>query len=270
MTLDMDMLAAAIKNVAEAVILPRFISLNDADIEEKSKGDFVTIADREAEQVLSKVLQDMAPDAVIVGEEATAANPALLECVTNDSAMWFVDPIDGTAQFIAGDTNFATMIAYAEKGEVRHAAIYFPVSGELFLAEKGAGAILQDADGSHRLTVNDKKMDLSAARATFHTRHYPSSWNKRLELLRNSVSDCRNSLPSACQYTGLARGTLDLVVYHRMLPWDHAPGSLILNEAGGLARDLETGKDYRPATLHGPHVLATSEELWNQVRRLVS
>jgi len=270
MIVDIEKVSSAMVEVAALVILPRFQKLSTHEIEEKSKGDFVTVADREAEEALSPILKALAPGSIVIGEEATAENPALLDQAKGEGRIWFIDPIDGTSQFIDGKPDFATMIAYAESGEVRQSAIYFPVSGELFLAERGSGTTLRDDKGVHRLRVQTSEIDLKEARTSFHTRHYPASWGVRIGRLRANVSEVENGLPSACQYTDLARGEMELVVYHRMLPWDHAPGSLILHEAGGLARDLETGLDYRPSTLHGPHILAVSEELWQAAKKVIS
>ena len=270
MIVDLDKVSSAMEEVAATIILPRFQKLSTHEIEEKSKGDFVTIADREAEKALSPILKALAPGSIVVGEEATSENPALLDQAKGEGRIWFIDPIDGTSQFIDGKPTFATMIAYAESGEVRQSAIYFPVSGELFLAERNSGAILRDAKDAHRLRLSKSETKLNEARTSFHTRHYPASWKMRLDHLRANVSEIVNGFPSACQYTDLARGEMDLVVYHRMLPWDHAPGSLILHEAGGLARDLETELDYRPSTLHGPHILAVSEELWQAAKKAMS
>ena len=270
MIVDFDKVSSAMEEVASAIILPRFQKLSAQEIEEKSKDDFVTIADREAEEALTPILKTLAPGSIVIGEEATAENPALLDKAKGEGSMWFIDPIDGTSQFIDGKSNFATMIAFAEEGEVRQSAIYFPVSGELFLAELNSGATLREDKGVHRLRVSTRKKCLSEARTSFHTRHYPESWKGKLNQLRDNVSEIVNGFPSACQYTDLARGELDLVIYHRMLPWDHAPGSLILHEAGGLARNLETELDYRPSVLHGPHLLSVSEDLWQAAKKEIS
>jgi fructose-1,6-bisphosphatase/inositol monophosphatase family enzyme len=270
MSVDLDQLSKTLAEIAETIILPRFRSLSNEDIEEKAKGDFVTVADREAEEALSPILKDLVPGSIVVGEEATAAKPSLLKEVKAEGPIWFVDPIDGTAQFVKGDPDFAIMVALAEKGEVQQSAIYFPVSRDLYLAESNAGATWSDKSGkTSRLKLTDDIEDISRAKTVMFTRHFPSAWDARLSQIRDAVTESRNTRPSACQYTELAKGQNDLVVYHRMLPWDHAPGSLILCEAGGLSRNLETGENYRPETLGGPHLLSTSETLWEQVQKLV-
>ena len=107
MTIDFDKVTSAMREVADQVIVPRFRKLSADQIEEKAKDDFVTIADKEAENLLTPILLGLAPGSVVVGEEATAVNPGLRENVKIDGAVWYVDPIDGTSLFIDGQPSFA-------------------------------------------------------------------------------------------------------------------------------------------------------------------
>ncbi len=268
MTVDFEKLSTAMRDVADRVIMPRFQTLSDDQIEEKAKDDFVTVADKEAEALLTPILLGLAPGSIVVGEEATAANPALLDHAKTDRDIWYVDPIDGTALFIDGKPGFAIMIAYAEKGEVIQSAIFFPVADELFLAERGAGAQLTRAGSIQtRLRPREKTIALSDACAALYTRHFPQLWDKKILRLKRQVGSIHTEMSAAKEYTDIARGAKELALYHRMLPWDHAPGSLIMREAGGVVRNLETKVDYRPAHLHGPHLLGADESLWQSARR---
>jgi fructose-1,6-bisphosphatase/inositol monophosphatase family enzyme len=261
-TADLDQLVSLIREAASEKILPRFRALSSDDIEEKSKGDFVTIADREAELFLAPRLVDLVPGSLVIGEEATAANPDLLRKSAGMGPTWHVDPIDGTSLFVDGNPGFATMIAFADKGDVLQSVIFFPVLDELFIAERGAGTTLVDTNGSTGLAARTSPTNLSGVKGAFYTKHYPDGWEARLSLLKSKVASSRNEMCAAREYTDIARGTKDLATYHRMLPWDHAPGSLILRETGGVTRNVETDENYRPEVLQGPHVLAANEELW--------
>ncbi|MEQ9518730.1 MAG: inositol monophosphatase [Parvibaculum sp.] len=268
--MDLDHLATLMRSVAADIVMPRYQSLGAKEIEEKAKGDFVTIADREAELALTPELLAMVPGAIVMGEEATAANPNLLNAANTDLPIWYVDPIDGTANFVKGLPSFATMIAFADKGEVLQAAIYFPVTDMLYQAEKGAGAYICEAGASTwKLPRRDRPNILSDARAAFYTKHFPPKWTEPLERLQRCVASGSTELAAACEYTDIACGRKDLATYHRMLPWDHAPGSLILREVGGVARNIETGQDHRPAHIQGPHVLAATETLWQAACELM-
>ncbi len=261
MSADMDQLADLVRETASEKILPRFKSLSSEDIEEKSRGDFVTVADREAELFLTPRLMDLVPGSHVVGEEATAADPDLLDRALGMEPTWFVDPIDGTALFVDGQPTFATMVAFADKGLVIQSAIFFPVLNELFLAERGAGVRFAGPDDT-TLVRRTEAVPLETARAAFYTKHFPQQWAEGLSRLQQQVGSFQNEMCAAREYTDIARGAKDLASYHRMLPWDHAPGSLILSEAGGVSRNVESDEDYRPGVLKGPHLLAANEELW--------
>lgn len=269
--LDLDKLTSLMRDVAAEIIMPRYQALGAGDVEEKAKGDLVTIADREAEWALTPALMKLVPGSVVVGEEATAANPQLLEVAQSDQTIWYVDPIDGTANFVNGLPSFATMIALAVKGEVRQSAIYFPVHDTLYVAEKGAGAFVQESGhGMSRLKCRTTPTRVAEARAAFYTKHFPEFWEAGLHRLQAQVASGHTELAAACEYTDISSGRKDLATYHRMLPWDHAPGSLILREAGGVSRNVETREDHRPAHIHGPHILAATEDLWASARELMT
>ena len=270
MTVNVDQLAALLRETAAEKILPRFRSLSSQDIEEKSRGDFVTIADQEAEAFLTPRLQQMVPGSIVVGEEATAANPDLLHQSAGMGPIWYVDPIDGTSLFVEGKPSFATMVAFADKGEVLQSAIFFPALDEMFVAERGGGAFLVETNGTRDLSERAAPQDLKGARGAFYTKYFPEKWNARLSHLKGLVQPAQNEMCAAREYTDIVRGVKDFTVYHRMLPWDHAPGSLLLSEVGGVARNVETGKDYRPRTLQGPHVLAANEGLWQATRDVLA
>ncbi len=266
MMADIDQLAELLREAASEKILPRFRSLASHEIEEKSRGDFVTIADREAELFLAPRLVDMIPGSTVVGEEATAAEPGLLNKAGGMGPTWYVDPIDGTSLFVKGDPGFATMVAFADRGQVLQSAIYFAALNELFLAERGAGVHLSEGGASVELPKRHSPISVSGARGAFYTKHFPDEWEDSLTRLRSEVSSSVNEMCAAREYTDIARGAKDIATYHRMLPWDHAPGSLILHEAGGISRNVQTGQDYTPRVLQGPHVLAANELLWQSAR----
>ena len=139
-----EAIAAVLRHAAATVVIPRFQRLAAAEVEEKSPGDLVTIADREAEAVIAQGLATIRPDARFVGEEACAHDPSLLDDLGH-GAVWIVDPIDGTGNFAAGRRPFALMAALIEDGETVASCILDPVDGRLAAAERGAGAWLDGA-----------------------------------------------------------------------------------------------------------------------------
>tara|TARA_R110002124_G_scaffold54589_3_gene155201 strand:- start:1198 stop:2025 length:828 start_codon:yes stop_codon:yes gene_type:complete len=258
----MESVAELMREVATLEILPRFRALNDGDIEEKSKGDYVTIADRNAELWLTPRLEALVPGSRVLGEEATAKTPDLLSIIESAEPYWTVDPVDGTGNFVAGRDTFGVMIAFVETGIVRQAWIYLPVSGDMVMAELGAGAYLHATGKASRLNAGQASDDVEKITGAFNVRFMNETWRDSVELFADTVPRKSTNLCSAWDYTELARGRQDLVTYHRMMPWDHAPGSLILREAGGVLRSLDADVDYRPATLGAPHLAARDEASW--------
>src|SRR5687768_3745093 len=105
-----------LQSAADTAILPRFRKLAAGEVVEKAKDEVVTIADREAELLIEPQLSKLLPGSRVVGEEACAAEPHLLERL-DDGDVWLVDPLDGTANFVAGRPVFASMVALLRDGE---------------------------------------------------------------------------------------------------------------------------------------------------------
>lgn len=127
-----------LREAAAEVILPRFRALSDADIVEKSPGELVTIADREAEALITHGLLRLRPGSRVVGEEACASDPALLDRL-DKGAVWLVGPLDGTGNFASGRAPLAVMAALVVGGETVAAWLLDPLTSELAVAERGAG-----------------------------------------------------------------------------------------------------------------------------------
>tara|TARA_R110002110_G_scaffold85499_7_gene222422 strand:+ start:5014 stop:5841 length:828 start_codon:yes stop_codon:yes gene_type:complete len=259
-----DDVGALMREVAAREIMPRFRALAASDIEEKSKGDLVTIADRASELWLAPRLEALLPASRVLGEEAAAADPSLLGRLDDDTPLWTVDPVDGTGNFVAGRETFGVMISLIEKGEVTQAWIFLPVTDELVTAQREAGAFRMAGGETLRLGAGRAAPDPADQTASFYVRFMPDDWRTGIERHAETVGTAKSTLCSAWDYTGVARGQHDFVTYYRMLPWDHAPGSLILREAGGVTRNIETGFDYAPRTLKGPHLVARDEESWQR------
>ena len=110
---------AAVRDTVAAEILPRWRRLAQHDIAEKTgPGDLVTVADKEAERRLTEVLTALLPGSVVVGEEAVHADPGVLGRIGGAEPVWIVDPVDGTANFVAGKEEFATLVALADGPEL--------------------------------------------------------------------------------------------------------------------------------------------------------
>jgi fructose-1,6-bisphosphatase/inositol monophosphatase family enzyme len=221
-----------LQDVAEEVINPRFRSLSDEQISEKNPGDLVTVADREAEVQITEALRSAYPDALVLGEEATAADETL-EARFRDAAHAFtVDPIDGTKNFVAGSELHAVMASELRDGEVVRAWIWQPQLGAAYVAERGGGA-WRNGERLVRPPVGESLRGVTSRRR----------WIGRalgaLRALELTWVCC------GVDYPKVTEGEADYALYKKIQPWDHAPGSLLLEEAGGVVGTVDGGR-YRP------------------------
>ena len=132
---------ALLKRVSREIILPHYQNLQTSDIEEKSPGDLVTVADRQSEEMLSRELSLLLPEAAIVGEEASAADPSVMDRLSDDQA-WIIDPVDGTGNFATGKPPFGIIIALAQSNETVAGWLYDPLSTRICFAARGKGSFV--------------------------------------------------------------------------------------------------------------------------------
>lgn len=262
---DDDQVACAIREVCAEIILPRFRALGPDDVMEKGPGDLVTVADQLAERELTSRLLDLESGSQVVGEEAVAADPTVLERASADGTVWIIDPIDGTGSFARGQSRFAVMVARLVDGQTVSGWIWQPMDERMFVGHKRAGAFCNGVRLSRRDNPRRPLDEMTGdVRTSFFVDH------KRLELMRRFDGRERVLVDhgGACGYVypELATGVLDFAVFGRQYPWDHAPGALILEEAGGAARGLD-GAAYLPTHTTWGLLSVSHHEQWDPVHR---
>src|SRR5271166_2166965 len=136
--MEMDAVTSVTRAAADVAILPRFRALAAGDVMRKSAGEVVTIADREAENFITPRLRALV-DAPVVVEEAAADNPGLIAAVRDAPVAWVVDPLDGTANFVAGRPEYAVMAALIQQQQTVAAWILRPAEDSIYVAERGSG-----------------------------------------------------------------------------------------------------------------------------------
>ena len=254
---------ALMQATAQAVVLPRYQSLAASEIEEKTPGDLVTIADKESEAMLSEGLASLLPEAAIIGEEACAAAPALLNTLAQQLA-WIIDPIDGTHNFAHGRPPFAIMIALVDGGEAQAGWIYDPLTGRLCTATRGGGAFIN----GERIIARPSGAPLPIAGIStlFMADEVREAFLTRAEgyMELADIPRCAGE-----QYPRIALGGNDLALFERTLPWDHVPGALFLEEAGGKVARLD-GSPYRYWDQRGGLMAAGSAEIWDYAARILT
>lgn len=260
----LDRLGQVVRDVAQREIAPRFRRLAPSDVIGKPSADdphdLVTAADRAAEAELSLRLPELVPGSSVVGEEAAAADPSVLERLHGSAPVWIVDPLDGTRNFAAGEGPFGTMVALVERGTLLAAAIYFTEGDRLFLAERGLGAY---RDGERLVP---RAPPSGVLEGTLSVRYMPDELAAPLVQRAAAHRAVRGVICAAHEYTQIALGLKDYVLYYRLLPWDHAPGALIVREAGGCARHPD-GRDYDVFDRRELTLLSPDEPTWQRARR---
>ncbi|WP_423143040.1 inositol monophosphatase family protein [Parablastomonas sp. CN1-191] len=246
-----------------AAILPRYQSLSAADVTSKAVDDVVTIADAEAEAILTEGLLALIPGAKVVGEEAAFADPTLLGGIASGTT-WIVDPLDGTNNFTAGKPPFGVMIALVEGGETRAGWIMDCLNGRLCHAGLGAGAFIDGERLAAR--TSGAPSPVAAISLVFMD---PA----RREAMRQAVMPHYRTVDiprcAAEQYPRLVLGENDVSIFERVLPWDHAAGALFVNEAGGRVARPD-GRAYRPDQSEKGLIGAASPALWDDLAARLS
>lgn len=267
MTPDPDAVASIIREVAEAIVLPRFQRLAAHEITEKKAGDIVTVADEEAERALEAALLSLLPGAGVVGEEAVSVRPSILSALGGDGPVWVIDPVDGTQNFADGNPRFAMIVALVRAGRTVAGWIHEPITDTTVWAVRGEGAYEKGA----RLRL-DAPAGLSQFVGSLNRRH-----RKRLERADalGGGEMAKSAVRYRCvgaEYADLARGTLHFARYGGHLkPWDHAAGVLIHREAGGYDAIVGTGASYRPGPTLDTQILQLTpdRESWQQLVELL-
>ncbi|MFC4058870.1 inositol monophosphatase family protein [Planomonospora corallina] len=262
--MNIDDVTGILREAAQTVILPRHRALAAGEVTEKSPGELVTVADREAEELITRRLRALL-DVPVVGEEAAAADPGLLGALTGAPAAWLVDPLDGTANFVAGGPDYAVMAALVREGRTVASWILRPADGRAYVAELGAGAW---CDGA-RLHRKPAPEDPAGLRGAVLTRFLDPGARARVEAAAPRFAELGPGAKcSGVDYPRLVDGELDFVVFQRLLPWDHAPGALLLAEAGGAGRHFD-GVPYRPAGGRSGLLNAADPACWHTVRSIL-
>jgi myo-inositol-1(or 4)-monophosphatase len=213
-----------------------FGELAELQVARKAPADFVSAADLKAEQVLFEALTKARPGYGFLGEER-----GMIEG-TDKTHTWIVDPLDGTTNFLHAIPHFAINIALQRDGAVVAAVTYNPVTNEMFWAEKGKGAYVND----HRLRVAARTRLDEAVVATGipflgHGQH--ARFLKELHQVSQRTAGVRRFGAAALDLAWVAAGRLDAYWERDLNAWDLAAGVLLVAEAGGRVTDADGGSD---------------------------
>ncbi len=231
----LNVMIAAARKAARA-LKRDFGELEKLQVSLKGPANFVSAADRRAEETLFAELTKARPGYSFLGEEGGRREGA------DTSHTWIVDPLDGTTNFLHGIPQFAISIALEREGAIVAGLIYNPAIEELFIAEKGKGAFLND----QRIRVAGRKRLAEAVvacglphigRGDFVLGH------KETGAMQEQVAGLRRFGAAALDLAWIAAGRLDGYWERDIKPWDMAAGLILVREAGGFVSDCDGGDD---------------------------
>lgn len=233
---DFDVVTHIVHEVAAEEILPRFGRLKEHQIRSKSHpNDLVTDADIYAEQALSRRLLELLPGSVVVGEESYYQDKAILGRLSEDMPIWVLDPIDGTGNFVRGQTRFGVIVALMHGGSTIYGCIHDPVRNITVIGEKGGGTWFE---GLRLLVPKAPSLPFMQGSITGIDAH-------KINSLVGRVGKIVHYASTAHDYLELLLGQIHFTFYNKnLLPWDHAAGLLLHKEANGY-NALINGRIYQ-------------------------
>ncbi len=244
---------------ASRSLIRDFGEIEHLQVSTKGPGDFVTSADKRTEKILIEEIQKAHPEHGIITEETGIINKSNVE------KKWIIDPIDGTMNFLNGIPQFAISIAYEEKGEIICGVIFNPILNEMFVAEKGNGAYLNNS----RIRVSNKKKIKDALLVTGGPKGNSKIKNKIFSEYINvskNVSNVRKFGSAALDLAYVACGRFDGYWQRELNYWDVAAGIIILKEAGGLINFFEDDEN-NPLK---KNIIASNSNIHNELLDLIS
>ena len=244
---------------ASRSLIRDFGELENLQVSSKGPGDFVSSADKRTEKTLIEELQKAHPDYGIITEETGIINKS------NIKNRWIIDPIDGTMNFLNGIPQFAISIAYEKDNEIICGVIFNPITNEMFCAEKGNGAYLNNS----RIRVSNKKKLKDALLVTGGPKGASKIKNKIYSEyinVSNNVSNVRKFGSAALDMAYVACGRFDGYWQRELNYWDIAAGVIILREAGGFIDFFEDDISYPLKK----NILASNSNIHQELKELIN
>lgn len=235
-----------------------FGEVEQLQVSRKGPADFVTMADRRVEKLLYDELSHARPDFGFLMEERGEVKGE------REDVRFIIDPLDGTTNFIHGVPHFAITVAVEERGEITAGVIYAPITDELFWAEKGQGAYMNDT----RLRVSGRrKMDdaLLATGIPFRGRDGHAEFIAEMQEIAPQVAGIRRFGAATLDLAYVAAGRYDGFWEAGLKAWDIAAGVLLVREAGGYVTDFKGSQDI----LKTGDVIAANDHLHAPLDRMV-
>ncbi|HSW13882.1 MAG TPA: inositol monophosphatase family protein [Solimonas sp.] len=237
-------------------IMRHYERSDQLQVERKSRNDFVTQVDRGAEREIIALIHKAYPQHAILAEESGAQG--------DSDVTWIIDPLDGTTNFLHRIPHFAVSIGIQVKGRLEHGVIYAPCTQDLYVASRGGGALLNN----RRMRVSNCK-DLDEAVIGTGVPLQEEYLDRYLPMLRNvaaGTAGVRRAGSAALDLAYVASGRLEAFWELNLKPWDIAAGLVMVQEAGGVVREL---LDEKADILQTGNVLASASKLADSVHSML-
>ncbi len=241
---------------ASKSLIRDFGEIEKLQVSSKGPGDFVSAADKKSEKIIIEELSKAHPDYGILSEESGEI------IKDNKEKRWIIDPIDGTSNFLNGIPQFAISVAYEEQGKIICGMIFDPIKNEMFFAERGSGAFLNNS----RIRVSNKKSLKESMLVTGGPRR-SSKKRERIFKEYNNISNIvdipiRKFGSAALDLANVACGRFDGFWQWELSYWDIAAGLIIIEESGGFVDFLE--KDEK--ALVKKNIIATNSKIHQELK----
>ncbi len=244
---------------ASRSLIRDFGEIEKLQVSSKGPGDFVTSADKRTEKIIMEELLKAHPDYCIITEESGIINKQ------NLNNKWIIDPIDGTTNFMNGIPQFAISIGYEEEDEVKCGVIFDPIKNEMFIAEKGNGAFLNNS----RIRVSNRKNLKESLIVTGGPRNSSKIkkeiFSEFVKVSNQILTPVRKFGSAALDMAYVACGRFDGYWQRELNYWDIAAGIIILKEAGGFVNFYDQNID---APLK-KNILASNSNIHNELMDLI-
>jgi myo-inositol-1(or 4)-monophosphatase len=252
----MELKIVAIKAAKTAGNILKSEFFRPQNVKGKTKHDVVSDADYKSEKTIIKIIKDNFPEHNIIAEESGNEHK-------KSEFSWYIDPLDGTSNFVIGNPYFSVSIALAKNNEVILGVVFNPILNELYIAEKGKGALL-----------NNKSISVSSTQImsdSFIASAYSSdekNIKKGLKVIERLALNSRKvviNFSPALNLCNIARGRIEALVDNGTTPEDHAAGSLIVMEAGGKIQNY----DSKTWNINKIGIIASNGKIHNNILKLI-
>lgn len=240
-------------------LLRDYNEVEHLQVSRKGPGDFVSAADRRAEEIIFEELKKLRPDYSFLMEESGKV------VGENQDYCWIIDPLDGTSNFLHGLPHWCISIALRHKGEIVAGLVHDPVKDEIFNAEKGKGAFMS----RRRLRVSGRNSADVSIVATGEARGSAAQQEQFMQeytAMKKTGFALRRFGAAALDMAYVGAGRYEAYWERNVQPWDIAAGALIVKEAGGFLADID---DIRHNPIDTGNIIASNENLSQPIQQIL-